>query len=174
MCLVPPPPRNILATRLNGTHMMITWDVIPLKESNGFLTNYSVTYQYKEQHQAQPIMLYVPSNQTTVTIGGLDSTSKYIITVRAATSAGLGKSSVNYTVLQYLSDTENREVETTPLFIVSALLCLFVVLAILMFIALVCVCVLLYIKPNKEKYPITTIPNVNINNEIHLQSVSST
>ena len=163
MCLVPPPPRNILATRLNGTHMMITWDAIPLKESNGFLTNYSVTYQYKEQHQAQPIMLYVPSNQTTVTIGGLNSTSKYIITVRAATSAGLGKSSVNYTVLQYTSDTENREVETTPLdlVIVSALLCLFVVLAILMLIALICVCVLLYIKSNKEKYQISTIPNVN-------------
>ena len=148
MCLVPSPPRNILATRLNGTHMMITWDAIPLKESNGFLTNYSVTYWYKEQHQAQPIMLYVPSNQTTVIIGGLDSTSKYIITVRAATSAGLGESSVNYTVLQYTSDTENREVKTTPLIIiVSSLFGLSLLIILILIIALICTCA--YIKSKK-------------------------
>ena len=147
MCLVPPPPRNILATRLNGTHMMITWDAIPLKESNGFLTNYSVIYQY--QHQDQPIMLYVPSNQTTVTIGGLDSTSKYIITVRAATSAGLGKSSVNYTVLEYLNDTENREVETTALVIVSALS--FVIILFLL-IVLMITCMFVHKKKNKGNY----------------------
>lgn len=135
--------------------MMITWDAIPLKESNGFLTNYSVTYQHKEQHQAQPILLYVSSNQTTVIIGGLDSTSKYIITVRAATSAGLGESSVNYTVLQYISDTENREVETTPLIIVSALLGLFFVLTIVMVIALIRA--LLYINMKKKENSSATI-----------------
>ena len=118
--------------------MMITWDAIPLKESNGFLTNYSVIYQY--QHQDQPIMLYVPSNQTTVTIGGLDSTSKYIITVRAATSAGLGKSSVNYTVLQYTSGTENCEVVTTPLVIVLPLSGLFLLTSTILLIALILMC----------------------------------
>ena len=90
---VPPSPTGVRVLRLNGTHMNVSWNQIPLSEAGGFIVTYRVLYNKitTERRRRQIMVLPVPGSETNVLIGDLDPPSTYQVYVSAATSAGEGE-----------------------------------------------------------------------------------
>ena len=94
---VPPSPTGVIALRLNGTHMNVSWNRIPLSEAKGFIVSYRVLYQKitTERRRRQVTVIPVPGSDTSAIIGDLNPSSSYQVFVSAATSAGIGEYSSN-------------------------------------------------------------------------------
>ena len=98
MChAVPAAPTGVSVLRLNGTHMNVSWNQIPLSEARGFIVNYHVLYQKitTERRRRQIVVISVPGSETNAVIGDLNPSSSYQVFVSAATSAGMGEYSSN-------------------------------------------------------------------------------
>ena len=95
--VVPGSPTGVNVLRLNGTHMNVSWNQIPLSEAGGFIVTYRVFYNQiaTERRRRHVIVNFpVPGNETNALIGGLDPPSTYEVYVSAATSAGEGEYSI--------------------------------------------------------------------------------
>ena len=90
LSLGPPSPDVITVDRLNGTHMLVSWRLIPLLRARGFITSYIIRYQAVIAHTRQGQHKTVPGNCSSATIGGLDQNSQYSVTVSGRTVAGGG------------------------------------------------------------------------------------
>ena len=87
---VPPTPTNISALRLNGTHMNISWSLIPITTARGFIQSYLILYQQIDNKKRQTFSVSVPATDNSVVIGGLDPGKSYSVLISAYTNAGLG------------------------------------------------------------------------------------
>ena len=96
-CTVPASPTGVSVSRLNGTHMNVSWDQIPLSEAKGFIVSYTVLYQTINNVKRRRRLKFdaVPGNETSVLIGNLDPSNSYQVFVSATTSAGDGEYNIN-------------------------------------------------------------------------------
>ena len=85
-------PRNFLAKRLNGTHMIVAWDPITLEEARGFVTAYKIYYAAQKDagRRKRATESVSITEGTTTIIGGLDIVFGYSVTISAETRAGRG------------------------------------------------------------------------------------
>ena len=87
-------PKNVDVSRLNVSHMNITWVKLTLEEARGFITGYIVSYDTLESRRRKEAVVEIihPEGSYKV-IGGLGFTTSYSVTVSASTTAGQGISS---------------------------------------------------------------------------------
>ena len=92
MCYaVPSSPTGVSVVRLNGTHMNVSWNDIPLSEAKGFIVTYNVLYnKISTRRRRQVTLVSVPGSETHAVIGDLNPSSAYQVFVNAFTSAGRG------------------------------------------------------------------------------------
>ena len=86
-------PRNVQATRLNGTHMSISWELPTLVEARGFIDSTTITLipsSESGRKKRQVMTVSVPGNITSAVIGGLNPELQYSVVVRTSTSEGAG------------------------------------------------------------------------------------
>ena len=43
--IAPPPPSNIMAYRINSTHFHVSWNLVQLELSHGFVDGYRIIYE---------------------------------------------------------------------------------------------------------------------------------
>ena len=86
---VPPVPTNISVLRLNGTHMNISWSLIPITETRGFIQSYFILYEQNDNRKRE--ISSVPATDSSVVIGGLDPGKAYRVSISASTNAGQGE-----------------------------------------------------------------------------------
>ena len=79
--------------------MNISWSLIPLTESRGFILSYTIYYQQLASAKRQSGSTVVDGEQSYGVIGGLDANSQYDVSVKASTSAGLSENSDSVTVV---------------------------------------------------------------------------
>ena len=94
---MPPVPHNVSVYRLSGTRMFVSWDLIPLTVSRGFILNYTVVYHIHDMVESSTEVM-VSGTHDNIVITGLDSSNQYIVSVSAITSAGQGNASSTYIV----------------------------------------------------------------------------
>ena len=84
---------GVRVLRLNGTHMNVSWNQIPLSEVRGFIITYRVLYHKTsiDRRRRQVVVILVPGSETNTLIGGLNPPSSYQVYVKAATLAGEGE-----------------------------------------------------------------------------------
>ena len=87
---VPPTPTNISVLRLNGTHMNISWSLIPIIKARGFIQSYFILYQQIDNRKRKTLIVSVPATDSSVVIGGLDLGKSYSVLISARTNAGQG------------------------------------------------------------------------------------
>ena len=87
---VPPAPTNISVLRLNGTHMNISWSLIPITKARGFIQSYFILYQQIDNRKRKTLSVSVPATDSSVVIGGLDPGKSYSVLMSASTNAGQG------------------------------------------------------------------------------------
>ena len=87
---VPPTPTNISVLRLNGTHMNISWSLIPITKARGFIQSYFILYQENDNRMRQISSVTVSATDSSVVIGELDPGKSYSVSVSASTNAGQG------------------------------------------------------------------------------------
>ena len=92
LIIVPPTPENVRAYRLSSTSMFVSWDIVPLTVSRGFVQNYTVTYQSHDK-QISLDEVTVVGTQNNVLIANLIPMQQYVVSVAATTSAGRGNAS---------------------------------------------------------------------------------
>ena len=81
-------------SRLNVTHMNITWVKLSLEEARGVVTGYTVSYDTLDSRQRKEATLeFAQPEDSYKVIGGLGFTISYSITVSASTAVGQGTSS---------------------------------------------------------------------------------
>ena len=86
-------------SRLNVTHMNITWVKLSLEEARGVVTGYTVAYDTLESRRRKEVMLeFAQPEDSYKVIGGLGFINSYSITVSASTAVGQGISSPPITV----------------------------------------------------------------------------
>ena len=84
----PPIPTNISVLRLNGTHMNVSWSLIPITEARGFIQSYLTLFQEIVNRKRQISSVLVPATDSSVVIGGLDPDKSYSVSISASTNAG--------------------------------------------------------------------------------------
>ena len=87
------PPRNVQTTRLNGTHMNISWELPTLVEARGFINSTTITLMpnsESKRKKRQTMTVSVPGNATSAVIGGLNPELQYSVVVTTRTSVGNG------------------------------------------------------------------------------------
>lgn len=85
---------NVGATRLNVTHMNITWIKLSLEEARGFITGYTVLYNtLNSRRKKEAVIEFIDPEGSYKVISGLGFTTSYSVTVSASTTAGQGISS---------------------------------------------------------------------------------
>ena len=72
--------------------MFVSWDLIPLTVSRGFILNYTVVYHIHDMVESSTEVM-VSGTHDNIVITGLDSSNQYIVSVSAITSAGRGNAS---------------------------------------------------------------------------------
>ena len=77
--------------------MFVSWDLIPLTVSRGFILNYTVVYHIHDMVESSTEVM-VSGTHDNIVITGLDSSNQYIVSVSAITSAGQGNASSTYIV----------------------------------------------------------------------------
>ena len=87
---VPPSPSIVDSTRLNGTHIQVTWERIPLTLSRGFIQTYIISYEKLNRRKRQVMTMSVPADVNSAIISGLDPTALYEVSVAATTAIGTG------------------------------------------------------------------------------------
>ena len=90
---VPASPTGVSVLQLNGTHMNVSWNRIPLSEAGGFIVTYRILYNKItiERKRRQIMVVPVPGSEANALIGNLDPPSNYQVYVSAVTSAGEGE-----------------------------------------------------------------------------------
>ena len=86
-------PRDVQTTRLNGTHLNISWELPSLVEARGFITTITITFMPNfgsNRKKRQVVTVEEPGNSTSTIIGGLTPDLQYLVTVSASTSEGTG------------------------------------------------------------------------------------
>ena len=95
--LAPAAVRNVNVMRINNTAISVSWTPLTLTEARGRLTGYVITLSpvplSRKRHASETVMRTVLPSESSVTIGGLDPTQQYIVTVAGSTSAGNGEMS---------------------------------------------------------------------------------
>ncbi|XP_019853876.1 PREDICTED: hemicentin-1-like [Amphimedon queenslandica] len=88
----PPAPKNITANRLNGTHMLISWEQISITEARGFIKFYRIILQVlsTSRRRRQTLTYEVPANTSSAVLGDLNPSLSYTVLVDATTNAGPG------------------------------------------------------------------------------------
>ncbi|XP_019858755.1 PREDICTED: receptor-type tyrosine-protein phosphatase F-like [Amphimedon queenslandica] len=89
----PPKPTITDALRINGSTMFVKWILIPITESHGHISRYTIRYSPNSRKRQQPGSISVPGNRDSVYINGLRAGSTYSVTVSANTGGGEGNSS---------------------------------------------------------------------------------
>ena len=87
------PPRNVQTTRLNGTHMNVSWELPSLVEARGFINSTTITLMpssESKRKKRQTLTVSVPGNATSAILGGLNPELQYSVVVRTRTSVGTG------------------------------------------------------------------------------------
>ena len=90
---VPDPPKDITASRLNSTHMIVSWNHVPVSEAKGIIISYRVSYYEIRDGEGEITVrndLAVSGSDSNVLIGGLKPSKSYKVFVLASTSAGDG------------------------------------------------------------------------------------
>ena len=87
---VPPSPSNVDSTRLNGTHIQVTWERIPLTLSRGFIQTYIISYEKQNRRKRQVMTMTVSADVNSAIISGLDPTALYEVSVAATTAISTG------------------------------------------------------------------------------------
>ena len=92
-------PKQVRISRLNATHMNVSWAKLTLEEARGFITSYIVRYNVLEarRRKREVRVEVVDPDRSCKIIGGLGFTESYSITVSATTSAGEGIGSLAFT-----------------------------------------------------------------------------
>lgn len=81
-------------SRLNVTHMNITWVKLSLEEARGVVTGYTVSYDTLDsRRRKEAILEFAQPEDSYKVISGLGFTTSYSITVSASTAVGQGTSS---------------------------------------------------------------------------------
>ena len=89
--LAPPAPNNVSATRLNGTHINVTWEPIPLSQAQGIIQSYNIILQVTNNRKKRQVIRHqIPANRSSAIIGGLNPALSYSVLVGATTKEGLG------------------------------------------------------------------------------------
>ena len=87
-------PRDVQTTRINGTHMNISWELPTLEEARGFIDTITITFTPTsgglQRKKRQIVTVQVPGNSTSKVIGGLNPDLQYSVTVGTSTSEGAG------------------------------------------------------------------------------------
>ena len=71
--------------------MNISWSLIPITESRGFIRSYFILYQENDNKKRQISSVFVPATDSSVVIGGLDPDKSYSVSISASTNAGQGE-----------------------------------------------------------------------------------
>lgn len=99
--LEPGPVTIVEVTRLNSTHMTVTWTPLTLMEARGFVTGYTVraspAMSTRKRQDNGEIVKVFPSDASSGTLTTLQQGVTYGVTVSASTSAGEGDSSITET-----------------------------------------------------------------------------
>ena len=97
--LAPAAVRNVNVMRINNTAVSVSWTPLTLTEARGMLTGYVITLSpvslSRKIHASETVTRTILPSESSVTIGGLDPTQQYIVTVAGSTSVGNGAMS-NY------------------------------------------------------------------------------
>lgn len=75
-----PPPENISVSRLNGTHMIVSWTYVT--DNRGFVETYQVMY-------GEGLFKAVSNSINTIVIGGLDPGTVYTVRIAVINSEGI-------------------------------------------------------------------------------------
>ncbi len=87
-------PERVGASRLNATHMNVSWVKLTLEEARGFVTGYTISIDTLETRRKRAVrMEMIHPDSSNKLIGGLGFTESYSVTVSARTTAGDGISS---------------------------------------------------------------------------------
>ena len=144
-----------MATRLNGTHMNVSWDRIPITQSNGFITSYTIAYtRVVTDTKRQSGSVTVSADLNSAVVGGLDSSAEYSISVSGATAGGIGEASSQVLVPAPASEDSGGFVLSGMILIL--IICGGVTLLLVIVIISVLVIVILKLKHN-PKYVISSL-----------------
>ena len=94
-------PKDVITTRLNATHMNVSWQRLSLEEARGFVSGYFITFIEIEEgnrRKRDTFTVEVGHDVSYKVIGGLDLTKQYSVTVSGVTSAGEGTKADESTV----------------------------------------------------------------------------
>ena len=83
------PPRNVQATALSSTEIMVTWERVSAINESGIITNYEVEVEPVDFTDIL-IIIYVNTTNLSTVITGLQEYVEYDIRVRAYTVIGPG------------------------------------------------------------------------------------
>lgn len=83
----------MVAKRLDGAHINVSWMPLTLEEARGFIQFYTVMYEAEDSRRRGVESIEVEPNKNSVVIGGLSIELSYSIFVSASTRAGMGPSS---------------------------------------------------------------------------------
>ena len=84
-------PMEVSVSRINGTHMNVTWVKLTLEEARGFVTGYTIRYDTIALRRRRAVRMEVVDQEDSyAVIGGLGFTESYSITVSASSTAGEG------------------------------------------------------------------------------------
>ena len=89
----PPAPTITKSTRINGSHCIVSWDLLPLSNSRGFITHYYVVLQHSSYPRTKGLSTNVSAEMDYIIVDGLDPPEEYIVFVSAATEGGVGDTS---------------------------------------------------------------------------------
>uniref|UniRef100_A0A8C6TY35 Neural cell adhesion molecule L1 n=1 Tax=Neogobius melanostomus TaxID=47308 RepID=A0A8C6TY35_9GOBI len=84
----PGPPASLMFESPTDTSLVLFWT--PPTETNGVLLGYIVQYQQDRQYSLLPYLLISDPSTTHIELQSLDSSSYYLVNVRARTAAGDG------------------------------------------------------------------------------------
>lgn len=83
---------NIMVRPTSAETISVTWQAIPLRDQNGIITKYNITYYSSQWMHHNTIQ--VDGNATSTVLSTLKPYTTYNITIRAATVIGMGPASV--------------------------------------------------------------------------------
>ena len=86
---MPEAPRDVVAERVNDTHMRVSWTALSPDEAGGCITNYTVHY-WPASDSGLVMTNTAQHNVTSVVIGGLVAGESYTVHVSASNGAGDG------------------------------------------------------------------------------------
>lgn len=73
---------------MNGTHISIYWESIPLLQAKGIIRSYFIIIQTINKHLVTAVE--VSSTENSTIINGLNPASTYNVLIGATTKAGMG------------------------------------------------------------------------------------